>query len=423
MLQEGGIVYKGVQAKETKKQGWQRILNEVRTLQERRHENINPLLASFAAGRERPYDDDDDDEFLYMISPHASMDMKQWMWMKQPRYLKTEAERREHIYETMLGLSSGLAYIHQEIGGNFGFHRDLKPDNILLFETPSPMWKICDFGLSNLKDPKVGTGTSNPAGTLGYAPPEFFVQNGHKHGRAYDVFSLGCIFTELATILKYGWTEEGLSTYRDRRIKCNNESDPNDEREDWSFYSSLRAVEEWIMKLGENADEIFRKVLDLTKEMLDGRAKRIFSWEVDVDLYGLVGPDTSEAGVIKRLKKVVQSSDAYVSGLHVQHNPLVRAKKRHGTSNKFLMILRAHRWSDEFPGSTGELRRRIQHVDYYYSTLPELNGGTPLYGRQDLGNQISKGFGKSDSVALFGFGGIGCVYSPFLSSNSSNGMS
>jgi len=141
----------------------------------------------------------------------------------RPTYIKDKDDLRRHIYyDTMLGLISGLAYIHREIDGEVGYHRDLKPSNILLFEKPKWVWKICDFGCSNLK-PAGQTGTSNFVSTRYYAPPEFSVDRDRAgcetHGRAHDVFSLGCVFLELATILKHGWILAGLEEFRKQRAE------------------------------------------------------------------------------------------------------------------------------------------------------------------------------------------------------------
>lgn len=68
-------------------------------------------------------------------------------------------ERAEHnnfefiYFDTMLALASGLAYIHREIDDFVAYHRDIKPNNILLFpgDNDKVIWKFCDFGTSNLK--------------------------------------------------------------------------------------------------------------------------------------------------------------------------------------------------------------------------------------------------------------------------------
>ena len=53
---------------------------------------------------------------------------------------------KEMAKKVSLGLLAGLEYLHQ----NKVVHRDLKPDNILLFGT-EPIPKISDFGISKVK--------------------------------------------------------------------------------------------------------------------------------------------------------------------------------------------------------------------------------------------------------------------------------
>jgi serine/threonine-protein kinase len=71
-------------------------------------------------------------------------------------------------------------------------HRDLKPQNIFLAEdTPRPVWKILDFGVSKLRDSS-GTLTRNAViGTPGYMSPE--QAQGRETDPRSDIFSLGAV--------------------------------------------------------------------------------------------------------------------------------------------------------------------------------------------------------------------------------------
>ena len=86
---------------------------------------------------------------------------------------------------------SGLQYIHSR---NI-LHRDLKPANIFL--TSNQDLKIGDFGIS-----KSLTGTRQMAktfcGTPCYMAPE--VLGGKLYNHKADIWSLGCILYELATL-------------------------------------------------------------------------------------------------------------------------------------------------------------------------------------------------------------------------------
>ena len=185
-------------------------------LQARLHPNITPLLGNFYAGLESPNSADSPTRSLYLFSPLAIKDMESWF---KDGYISMRTDQlRQFLYsEAMLGLASGLTYIHREINGRVGYHRDVKPSNFLLFNETggTQVWKICDFGSSNLKSPD-DTGTTNKVTTRYWAPAEYFMdsssENGQSHGRSHDVFSLGCVFLELATILHR--RREGLLKFK-----------------------------------------------------------------------------------------------------------------------------------------------------------------------------------------------------------------
>lgn len=77
-------------------------------------------------------------------------------------------------------------------------HKDLKPDNLII---KSGSVLIADFGISKDLIDEATTATKNlaPQGTPIYWAPE--VNSGGRRGRSVDIFSLGCIFLEIATVL------------------------------------------------------------------------------------------------------------------------------------------------------------------------------------------------------------------------------
>jgi serine/threonine protein kinase len=82
-------------------------------------------------------------------------------------------------------------------------HRDLKPANILVM---GDQVLITDFGVSkDLIDEETTASLTSaaPAGTPLYWAPEINPETEtleHRRGRAVDIFALGCIFLEMATI-------------------------------------------------------------------------------------------------------------------------------------------------------------------------------------------------------------------------------
>jgi serine/threonine protein kinase len=71
------------------------------------------------------------------------------------------------------------------------FHRDLKPDNILLENNGN--LKICDFGLSNVTTKKLEIELlTSPVGTLRYMAPEMLLGQAYQGDKA-DIFALSVV--------------------------------------------------------------------------------------------------------------------------------------------------------------------------------------------------------------------------------------
>jgi serine/threonine protein kinase len=120
---------------------------------------------------------------------------------------------RADAWKQLLGISSALKQMHGYGGeatrrtrddsgvlGRACIHFDLKPDNILVEREGN--WLITDFGQAALTERQRGT-TPHVGGHFGtdaYAPPEIDDRS-MEVGRAYDVWSLGCIMLEVAAFL------------------------------------------------------------------------------------------------------------------------------------------------------------------------------------------------------------------------------
>lgn len=102
-------------------------------------------------------------------------------------------------------VAAGLTGIH-ELGG---FHRDIKPDNLLIsFEQDgSKIVKVGDFGLARVPETTQWPMTTTPAGTRGYMAPELW-RAGAQYDAPCDVYSLGVTGIELLT---GGLSPHGLS--------------------------------------------------------------------------------------------------------------------------------------------------------------------------------------------------------------------
>eukprot|EP00992_Anisonema_acinus_P013926 TRINITY_DN9010_c0_g1_i1.p1 TRINITY_DN9010_c0_g1~~TRINITY_DN9010_c0_g1_i1.p1 ORF type:complete len:396 (-),score=132.16 TRINITY_DN9010_c0_g1_i1:118-1305(-) len=101
----------------------------------------------------------------------------------------------------MAQLSDGLAYIHSQ----HATHRDLKSENVMV--TAQDVLKISDFGCGKTAPEDVATPVVDAeGGDMTIVPPEFtethwgrIPQPGEVSAK-YDVWGLGCIFSELLTL-------------------------------------------------------------------------------------------------------------------------------------------------------------------------------------------------------------------------------
>jgi serine/threonine protein kinase len=129
-----------------------------------------------------------------------------------------------------LCLCKALEYIHEQ-GVR---HKDIKPQNILIDGSLSPI--LADFGLSaQFPHGESHVTHDGPPGTREYTAPETVPSKGgpiSDHDDDSDVFSLGCVFLEVAAVS----LGEDLSEFRKKR------RDP-------AFYSdNLAFVDEWIQQ-------------------------------------------------------------------------------------------------------------------------------------------------------------------------------
>ena len=105
-------------------------------------------------------------------------------WMKKQRF--SVPQIKHVIYHAGLG----LAYAHE----NGVFHRDVKPDNIMLSNIGAV--KVMDFGIARVVESSL-TRTGSVMGTPAYMSPEQV--NGERVDGRSDAFSLGVILYELVT--------------------------------------------------------------------------------------------------------------------------------------------------------------------------------------------------------------------------------
>jgi serine/threonine protein kinase len=272
-------------------------MREVETLRKREHPNIVPLLASFTSSDvESGYEE----KSLNLIFPYADMNMDTWMNLNQtpPQLLGMDREgRRKYLYQSMYQLVSALSFLHREHDGMITSHHDLKPKNVLLL---GGTFVICDLGSSRLIPLAQGSETDGPRGTFTYHPPEYWNEDGtrasRRHGRAFDVWSMGCILTEIATLVVFGWEMQKVREYRERRLDApgwRQFKKRSRGQEDDSFHNHMDAVNRWVSELKEtDGSRVLCDCLDIAMAMLKMTPEeRLLSWEAELDFFELLYPD------------------------------------------------------------------------------------------------------------------------------------
>ena len=108
---------------------------------------------------------------------------------------------RSVVLDIGIDLARGLAHAWggaREDGTTFGVvHRDLKPANILLARSGEA--QIADFGIARAAGDATATAAGMLKGTPAYIAPEIW-QGGRDFCPAVDLFAVGCILFELATL-------------------------------------------------------------------------------------------------------------------------------------------------------------------------------------------------------------------------------
>lgn len=168
------------------------VQEEARILRSLIHPHIVTLIGSYEDQRQprRP-------SYCLLMSPVGENDLEAFLTIVGDHALASEFSLRWRpiIRNWMACLASALAYMHAS-----GIrHQDIKPSNIIHKGTHV---FFTDFSSSSTF--KIGhtTSTGNPArSTPMYGAPE--VTSGTaKHGRATDIFSLGCVFANMLSVVE-----------------------------------------------------------------------------------------------------------------------------------------------------------------------------------------------------------------------------
>jgi serine/threonine protein kinase len=160
---------------------WDRFRREARILYEQSRNRFVINIYGWYLDHERPF-------LVLEYCPQGSL--RKWIGAN-----KTWGDVALAMVHSVLGLVS----IHEANG----FHRDIKPDNLLvsgdLLDGASVV-KLADFGVAHLPSPDTGPITQTCWGTRGYTAPE--VVNGQPYTDKADVYSLGITAIEILSGIK-----------------------------------------------------------------------------------------------------------------------------------------------------------------------------------------------------------------------------
>lgn len=187
------------------------------------HKHLISLLATYQQGNEYylifPWARGDLRSYWRDINPEPIVDHDTITWMAEQCYGIARGLSKIHQHETAYFRSSGDHPFAQEPISSrarsgslklFGRHGDIKPQNILCFDSANnelgrPILKITDLGLAEFKTSiaNIYKSSSKISMTAAYRPPEYDTENG-KVGQSHDIWALGCLYLEMIAWLLGG---------------------------------------------------------------------------------------------------------------------------------------------------------------------------------------------------------------------------
>jgi serine/threonine protein kinase len=247
-------------------------------------------------------------------------------------------------WKQLLGICTALKKIHgfedvsdRQADGNaegrLCIHFDLKPDNILI-ERENGNWLITDFGQAALTERRRGTTprVGGHFGTDAYAPPEID-DTSMEFGRAYDIWSLGCIMLEVTTFMVLGYV--GLKGTNDfvgldqARQAMPSWARNGDER---FFYQELpngdyvvkKEIQEFMTSLerrhgrstdsDEQSKAFLTKILDLINRMLKPKVSERVNISRVVDIFSSAIKIAIQVPFERRAHKVIPAPGEEILG-------------------------------------------------------------------------------------------------------------
>lgn len=187
--------------------------------------------------------------------------------------LPEELRDHDNVFAALCGLCSALAKVHNFFSDSadlraIGCHHDLKPQNILVHNNS---FLLADFGLSTLKIEGKDSGSSYKNVHGYYVAPECEPldprapqTNGDVVRRSSDVWSLGCIITEVMVHLVF--RRDGREEFKkDRYFTAYGMAS-------WRYHKGPEKeqpkVEAWLKRLESELDLHGKDVIQVVRSML-----------------------------------------------------------------------------------------------------------------------------------------------------------
>ncbi|KAF6822267.1 serine/threonine protein kinase [Colletotrichum plurivorum] len=251
-----------------------------------------------------------------LFMPLALEDLETYMNANNDTaHVALDADARRRLIRSAFGLADGLQYLHQGITTPEGdklvcYHMDLKPGNILLFkddrvarENPHDddrIWKVSDFGMSRVKARQTSTerdkeldlrklfrsnvkpqqnqasATRNRRGKGTYLPSEAAKETKEMDHKS-DIWSLGCVISELFTYMEEG--SRGLDAYGERRLgRSEMDADVFYERRkfrhDFGINSEVQSQHKRLIKAASRRNPAERNAVEYMLEFLERNVLR-----------------------------------------------------------------------------------------------------------------------------------------------------
>jgi hypothetical protein len=167
------------------------------------HDHLVTLLATYILKQN-----------YYFLFPCAHGTLEDY-WEDIERKPRMDITTARWVSKQCSGIMAAMDNIHEpkhqqslEVK-RYGRHGDIKPDNILWFHSskdPKGILVVSDMGLTsfNRDTSRSNIPNSKLPGAPGYRPPECEIKGG-TISRAFDIWTLGCLFLELLTYLLGGY--------------------------------------------------------------------------------------------------------------------------------------------------------------------------------------------------------------------------